>query len=51
MHEYMVAISRQCPFGADKSVQISWAVFLDKGTQTELLRKKKKRNRPINQDI
>ena len=26
-HDYMVAISRQCLFGADKAVQISRAVF------------------------
>ena len=32
-HKYMVAISRQCLFGADKAVQISRAVFFDKGTQ------------------
>ena len=29
----MVAISSQYSFGADKAVQISKAVFLDKGTQ------------------
>ena len=28
---YVVAISRQCPFGADKPGQISRAVFLIKG--------------------
>ena len=32
----MVTISRQCPFGADKAVQISLAVFFDKRTQPEL---------------
>ena len=37
----MVAISRKCPFGSDKAVQISRAVFFDKGTQPELRRKKK----------
>ena len=36
----MAAISRQCPFGADKAVQISQALFFDKGTQPELRRKK-----------
>ena len=29
-HEYVVVISRQCPFGADKAVQISRAVVLIK---------------------
>ena len=29
----MVAISSQYSFGADKAVQISQAVFFDKGTQ------------------
>ena len=29
----MVAISSQYSFGADKAVQISKAVFFDKGTQ------------------
>ena len=38
----MVAISRQCPFGADKAMQISRAVFFDKGTQPELRCKKSK---------
>ena len=46
----MDAISRHCPLSADKAVQISWAVFFDKGTQTKIQRKKKQ-NRPINQDI
>ena len=32
----MVVISRQYSFGADKAVQISQAVFFDKGTQPEL---------------
>ena len=32
----MVAISSQYTFGADKAVQISRAVFFDKGTQPEL---------------
>ena len=35
----MVAISSQYSFGADKSVQISQAVFFDKGTQLELRHK------------
>ena len=35
----MVAISRQYSFGADKAVQISQAVFFDKGTQPELRHK------------
>ena len=35
----MVAISRQYSFGADKAVQISQAVFFDKGTQQELRHK------------
>ena len=38
----MVSISRQCPFGADKAVQISQAVTFDKGTQPELSRTKNK---------
>ena len=38
----MVAISRQCPFGGAKLVQISQAVFFAKGTQPELRRKKAK---------
>ena len=38
----MVAISKQCLFGVDRAVQISWVVFFDKGTQPELLRKKAK---------
>ena len=35
----MVAISGQYSFGADKAVQISQAVFFDKGTQPELRHK------------
>ena len=35
----MVAISSQYCFGADKGVQISQAVFFDRGTQPELRRK------------
>ena len=35
----MVAISRQYSFGANKGVQISQAVFFDKGTQPELRHK------------
>ena len=35
----MVAISRHYSFGADKGVQISQAVFFDKGTQPELRHK------------
>ena len=35
----MVAISSQYSFGADKAVQISQAVFFDKGTQSELRHK------------
>ena len=35
----MVAISSQYPFGTDKAVQISQAVFFDKGTQPELRHK------------
>ena len=35
----MVAISSQYSFGADKGVQISQAVFLDKGTQPVLRHK------------
>ena len=35
----MVAISSQYSFGADKAVQISQAVFCDKGTQPELRHK------------
>ena len=35
----MVAISSQYSFGADKAVQISHAVFFDKGTQPELRHK------------
>ena len=35
----MVAISSQYSFGADKAVQISQAVFFDKGTQPELRHK------------
>ena len=35
----MVAISSQYSFGADKGVQISQAVFFDKGTQPELRHK------------
>ena len=38
----MVAIPRQCPYGADKAVQISWAVFFDKGTQPGHRRKETK---------
>ena len=38
----MVAISRQCFFGAEKAMRISWAIFFDKGTQPELRRKKSK---------
>ena len=44
-HDYIVAISRQCLFGADKAVQMSRSVFFDKGTQPELCAKKG--NRPI----
>ena len=32
----MVVISRQCPLGVDKAVQISWAVYFDIGTQPEI---------------
>ena len=46
----MVAISSQYSFGADKAVQISQAVFFDKGTQLEL-RHKKLQNHLINLDI
>ena len=35
----MVAISSQYSYGADKAVQISQAVFFDKGTQPELRHK------------
>ena len=35
----MVAISSQYSFDADKAVQISQAVFVDKGTQPELRHK------------
>ena len=35
----MVAISSQYSFGADKAVQISQALFFDKGTQPELRHK------------
>ena len=35
----MVAIASQCSFGAYKAVQISEAVFFDKGTQPDLWRK------------
>ena len=35
-HKPMVAISSQYSFGADKGVQISQAVFFDKGTQPKL---------------
>ena len=35
----MVAISSKYSFGADKGVQISQAVFFDKGTQPELRHK------------
>ena len=35
----MVAISSQCSFGVDKAVQISQAVFFDKGRQPELRHK------------
>ena len=35
----MVAISSQYSFGADKAVQISQAVYFDKGTQPELRHK------------
>ena len=35
----MVAISSHYSFGADKRVQISQAVFFDKGTQPELRHK------------
>ena len=38
-HKPMVAISSQYSFGADKAVQISQAVFFDKGTQPELRHK------------
>ena len=38
----MVGISRQCPFGADKAVQISRAVFFDKGAQPKLRQKNAK---------
>ena len=43
-HEYMVPISRQFPFGADKAVQISRAVSFDKGTQAKLCHTKKERS-------
>ena len=46
----MVAISSQYFFGADKAVQISQAVFFDKGTQPEL-QHKKLQNYLINLDI
>ena len=46
----MVAISSQYSFGADKTVQISQAVFFVKGTQPEL-RHKKLKNHLINLDI
>ena len=35
----MLAISRQYSYGADKAVQISQAVYFDKGTQPELRHK------------
>ena len=44
----MVAISSQYSFGADKAVQISQAVFFDKGTQTST---RKLQNHLINLDI
>ena len=45
----MVSISRQCPVGADKAVQISWAGFFIKGHNRNLATKK--HNLPINQDV
>ena len=45
----MVGISRQCPFGADKAVQISRVVFFDKWAHPEL--RQKMQNRHINQDV
>ena len=39
-HKPMVAITSQYSFDADKAVQISKAVFFDKGTQPELQHKK-----------
>ena len=44
----MVAISRQCPFGADKAVQKTQAVFI-KGHNPNF--NTKKQTRPSNQDI
>ena len=45
-------ISRQYSFGADKTVWISQAVFLIKGHNLNTrLKKTKKRNKLINQDI
>ena len=39
----MVPISRHCPYGVDKAVQISRAVFFfDKGTQPKLPHKQSK---------
>ena len=38
-HKPMVAISSQHSFGEDKAVQISQAVFFDKGTQPKLRHK------------
>ena len=35
----MVALPSQYSFGADKAVQISQAIFFDKGTQPELRHK------------
>ena len=46
----MVAISSQYSFGADKAVQISQAVFFDKGTQPKP-RHAKLQNHLINLDI
>ena len=48
-HASMAVISRKYHFGADKAVQISWVLFVDKGTQPKL--RQKKQNRLIKQDI
>ena len=46
----MIALLRQYPFGADKTVQISRAECFDKETQPEYSPRKKQNHR-INQDI
>ena len=46
----MVTISSQYTFGADKAVQISQAVFFDKGTKTQTSTRKLQ-NHLINLDI